>query len=85
MPVGTTRRIPHSLDGGLRLHSLEVPASFDLILEDESGPDHLLRDFLNSENVFVATDGERAPDHIDDESVPLPAKAIKTLSNSVSC
>ena len=64
---------------------LEVPAGFDLILEDESGPDHLLRDFLTSENVFVVTDGERAPDHIDDESVPLPAKAIKTLSNSVNC
>ena len=63
---------------------IESTPGFDLILEEENGPDFALQDFLDRENVFVAGDaGDAAV--FDDESTPLSLKTVKTLTNAVSC
>ena len=64
---------------------IDLPATFDLVMEEESGPDHPLQDFMSAENVFVATELDDAVGMVEDESVPLPAKTVKTLSNAVNC
>ena len=62
---------------------LEVPISFDLVMEEETGPDHALQDFFRAESIYVASDGGQLAS-FDDESVPLAGKMVKTFTVAVN-
>lgn len=64
---------------------LDTPPGFDLVLEEETGPDYVLQDFLSAENVFMTAEVDPGAVPVDDDSAPLAPKVLKTLANAVSC